>query len=91
LFEGQFFSVGCALRTEFFKYLLVRSGVSNLQPPPPKGGGVLEARKVKGFGGTGFQPVQAQAKAWGYILSIYPLTTQCKMPAGHYWGRGDLI
>ena len=38
------------------------------------------------FSGTGFQPVQMQAKACGYILSIYPLNTECKIPAGHYWG-----
>jgi hypothetical protein len=36
------------------------------------------------FGGTGFQPVPAQAKACGYILSIHPLNTEYKIPAGHY-------
>ena len=30
-----------------------------------------------------FQPVPAQAKACGYILPIYPLNTECKIPAGH--------
>jgi hypothetical protein len=39
-------------------------------------------RKI--LGGTGFQPVQAQAKACGYILSMYPLNTEFKIPAGHY-------
>ena len=31
------------------------------------------------FGGTGFQPVPAQAKACGYILSMYPLNPDCKI------------
>ncbi|MFH1596801.1 MAG: hypothetical protein ABIG94_10610, partial [Pseudomonadota bacterium] len=31
-----------------------------------------------------FQPVPAHAKTCGYILSIYPLNTDCKIPAGHY-------
>jgi hypothetical protein len=42
----------------------------------------------KFFGSTGFQPVQAQAKACGYILPWYPLITKCKIPAGHYWYLG---
>jgi hypothetical protein len=37
------------------------------------------------FGATGFQPVQAQALACGYILSMYPLNTEYKMPAGQHW------
>jgi hypothetical protein len=43
----------------------------------------------KSFGGTGFQPVQSQAKVCGYILSTYPLNIKCKIPAGHYWGHGE--
>ncbi|MFH1596587.1 MAG: hypothetical protein ABIG94_09510, partial [Pseudomonadota bacterium] len=40
------------------------------------------------FSGTGFQPVQMQAKACGYILSIHPLNTECRIPAGQHWGWG---
>jgi hypothetical protein len=36
------------------------------------------------FGGAGFQPVPAQAKACGYILSVYLLYTECKIPAGQH-------
>ena len=36
------------------------------------------------LGGTGLQPVPAQAKACGYILPIYPLNREYKIPAGHY-------
>jgi hypothetical protein len=36
------------------------------------------------FGGTGFQPVPAQAKACGYLRSICLLNTGRKIPAGHY-------
>ena len=43
------------------------------------------------FYGTDFQPVPAQAKACGYILSIYPLNTGYKIPAGHYWDWGDYM
>ena len=31
-----------------------------------------------------FQPVPAQDKACGYLLSIYPLNTEYKIPAGHF-------
>ncbi len=36
----------------------------------------------KFFDGTGFQPVQAQAKACGYILPWYPLITKYKILTG---------
>ena len=42
----------------------------------------------KFFEGAGFQPVQAQAKACGYILPWYPVITKREIPAGHYWGQG---
>jgi hypothetical protein len=64
-------------------------------PPYISGHGVLGILKnsifIRNFfGGTGFQPVQAQAKACGYILPWYPLITKCKIPAGHYWDLGGL-
>ena len=40
---------------------------------------------IKSLVAQAFQPVSAQAKACGYILSIYPLNTESKIPAGHYW------
>jgi len=45
----------------------------------------LPFSSIKSLVAQAFQPVPAQAKACGYILSIYPLNTECKIPAGHYW------
>ena len=59
------------------------------RPPSRSGHDVLGFPRTPIFikkilGGTGLQPVPAQAKACGYILSIYPLNTEYKIPAGHF-------
>jgi hypothetical protein len=40
------------------------------------------------IGGTGFQPVLAQAKACGYTLLVPDRLTTAQKPTGHYWGQG---
>jgi hypothetical protein len=33
-------------------------------------------------------PVDFHGKGRGYILSMYPLDSKCKMPAGYSWEQG---